>query len=97
MFLVYWEPSRTRESSACERLRFLCCCLPGALLALPEEPRTWVCRDLEQKEMRGALFPAPGLGAERPQPLQWGSEGAILLGQALPLEMESSFPASLAA
>ena len=47
--------------------------------------------------MRGALFPAPGLGAERPQPLQWGSEGAILLGQALPLEVESSFPASLAA
>ena len=53
--------------------------------------RTWVCRDLEQKEMRGALF--PGLGAERPQPLR---RGAILLGQALPLEVESSFPASLA-
>lgn len=47
--------------------------------------------------MRGALFPTPGLGEERPQPLLWGSKGAILLGQALPLEVEFGFPASLAA
>lgn len=39
----------------------------------------------------------PGLGEERPQPLLWGSKGAILLGQALPLEVEFGFPASLAA